>query len=64
MLKWVLVLIIVVFVLGYIQSRNTKKEKERRDGDFIGCGGGCSSCTNKGLCLKNQNNEKKQENRR
>ena len=59
MWKWILLLLIVVLVLGYIQGRRAKKEKKEREGDFVGCEGGCTGCANNQLCSQNQNIEKK-----
>lgn len=59
MLKWVIILIAVVIITGYLKSRKAKQADEADNEEFGGCNGGCAGCANKGLCSENQNNEKK-----
>lgn len=59
MWKWVIILVIIVIVAGYLQSKKAKHEEEINKEDFGACGSGCSGCANKDLCSGKQNEEKK-----
>lgn len=59
MLKWILILIAVVIVLGYFRSKQAKQGNELHNENFGSCESGCTGCANRGLCLENKNEEKK-----
>lgn len=59
MIKWIILLVVIVIILGYMQSRKLKNGKKDGSSEIGGCGSSCAGCANRSMCHPDENNEKK-----
>ena len=59
MINWIILLVVIVIILGYTQSRKLKNGKKDENSEIGGCGSSCAGCANRSMCHPDENNEKK-----
>ena len=50
MIKWIILLVVIVIILGYTQSRKLKNGKKDKNSEIGGCGSSCAGCANRSMC--------------